>query len=214
MKEFERREKTMLALELYSDEKRYPDDFIVIIEGNYDYDDYKKAILKSRDIYNGKRYESVCVVEMSKDAHEDFLKAKYGEDKDYSLYEWEEEHSEDITTLFASDCESIPEELYFRWWRADNDLDGAIFYYEHSTGNKIEDGYSIQIGKDLYGDYWFAVAEEDEDRIEDLQSFHNANGRDIQKWQEWYKKEWIIDVTKQEIKRLAKYVNKGYKWII
>ena len=31
MKEFERREKTMLALELYSDEKRYPDDFIVII---------------------------------------------------------------------------------------------------------------------------------------------------------------------------------------
>ena len=214
-KKFEKeRKKTMLALELYSDENGYPDDFIVIIEGNYDYDDYKKTILKSKELYDGGRYESVCVVEIDRKAYEDFQKAKKGEDEDYDLYEWEEEHSGDITTLFSSDCESVPEEVYFRWCRADNDIDGAIFYYEHSTGNKIEDRYSIQIGKDLYGDYWFAVAEEDEDRIEDLQSFHNANGRDIHKWQEWYKKEWIIDVTKQEIERLGKVENKGYKWVL
>lgn len=204
----------MLALELYREENGYPDDFIVIIEGSYDYDDYKKTILKSKELYDSGRYESVCVVEIDKKAYEDFQKAKKGEDEDYDLYEWEEEHSGDITTLFSSDCESVPEEVYFRWCRADNDIDGAIFYYEHSTGNKIEDGYSIQIGKDLYGDYWFAVAEEDEDRIEDLQSFHNANGRDIRKWQEWYKKEWIIDVTRQEIERLRKIEHKGYKWVL
>ena len=204
----------MLALELYREENGYPENFIVVNEGSYDYEDYKKAILESRNVYNDKRYESVCVVEIDRKAYENFQKAKKGEDEDYGLYEWEEEHSGDIITLFASDCESIPEEVYFRWWRADNDLDGAIFYYEHSTGNKIEDGYSIQIGKDLYGDYWFAVAEEDEDRIEDLQSFHNANGRDIHKWQEWYKKEWIIDVTRQEIERLRKTEHKGYKWVL
>ena len=204
----------MLALELYRDEDGYPDDFIVIIEGSYDYDDYKKTILKSKELYDSGRDESVCVVEIDKKAYEDFQKAKKGEDEDYDLYEWEEEHSGDITTLFSSDCESVPEEVYFRWCRADNDIDGAIFYYEHSTGNKIEDGYSIQIGKDLYGDYWLAVAEEDEDIIEDAQSFHNANGRDIHKWHEWYKKEWIIDVTKQEIERLGETENKGYKWVL
>ena len=42
----------MLALELYRDEDGYPDDFIVIIEGNYDYDDYKKTILKSKELYD------------------------------------------------------------------------------------------------------------------------------------------------------------------
>lgn len=62
----------MLALELYREENGYPEDFIVVNEGSYDYDDYKKAILESRNIYNDKRYESVCVVEIDRKAYENF----------------------------------------------------------------------------------------------------------------------------------------------
>ena len=88
VKKFDRkRGKAMLALELYRDENGYPEDFIVVIEGSYDYDDYKKAILKSRDVYNNKRYESVCVVEIDRKAYENFQKAMKGEDEDYGLYE-------------------------------------------------------------------------------------------------------------------------------
>lgn len=203
----------MLALALCREGNRYPEDFIVVNEGNYDNEDFQEAILKSKELYDSGNYESVHVVEISKKAYEDFLKAKQGEDEDYDLYEWQEEHYYDIDILFTSDCESVPEEVYFKWQRADKDLEGAIFYYEHSTGNKIKDGCSIQIGKDLYGEYWFAIDEEDEDFIEDSQSFHNSNGRDIHKWQEWYKKEWIIEVTKQEIDRLHNYANRGYEWV-
>ena len=204
----------MLALELYREENGYPENFVVINEGSYDNEDFQKAILKSKELYDSGKYESVCVVEMDRKAYEDFQKAMKGEDEDYGLYEWEYEHSGDVDTLFTSDCESVPEEVYFRWRRASKDLNEAIFYYEYSTGNKIKDGYSIQIGEDLFGDYWLAVAEEDEDIIEDAQSFHNANGRDIHKWHEWYKKEWIIDVTRQEIERLGETENKGYKWVL
>ena len=198
----------MLALALHEDKNDYPEKFMILKEG-----DFQKAILKSKELYDSGKYESVHVAEMDMKVYEDFLKAKQGEDEDYDLSEWQEEHYEDIDILFTSDEENIPEEVYFRWQRADKDLDGAIFYYEHSTGNRIKDGCSIQIGKDLYGEYWFAVDEEDEDLIEDSQSFHNANGRDIHKWQEWYKKEWIIDVTKQEIDRLHNYANRGYEWV-
>ena len=204
----------MLALALHEDKNDYPENFMIINEGSYNNKDFQEAILKSKELYDSGRYESVHVVEMDMKVYEDFLKAKQGEDEDYDLYEWQEEHYEDIDILFTSDNESIPEEVYFRWEKADKDLDWAIWCYEHNFGEKIEDGYSLQVGKDLYGDYWFAIGEEDEDIIEDLQSFHNANGRDIHKWQEWYKKEWIIDVTKQEIERLAKYENKGYKWVL
>ena len=214
MKEFEKERKNMLALALYEYSNACPEEFIILKENNYDGEDFQKAILKSKEIYDNSRYESVCVVEIGRKVYDDFLKAKRGEDEDYDLSDWQEEHYEDIDTLFTSDDESIPEEVYFKWQRADNNIDGAIFYYEHSTGNNIKDGYSIQIGKDLYGDYWFAIDEEDEDLIEDLQSFHNANGRDIHKWQEWYKKEWIIDVTRQEIERLRKTEHKGYKWVL
>lgn len=199
----------MLALALYEYRNTYPEEFIILKE-----EDFQKAILKSKELYDSGKYESVHVAEMDMKVYEDFLKAKQEKNEDYDLYEWQEEHYEDIDILFTSDNESVPEEVYFRWQRADKDLKGAIFYYEHSTGNKIKDGCSIQIGKDLYGEYWFAIDEEDEDLIEDLQSFHNANGKDIHKWQEWYKKEWIIDVTKQEIERLAEYENKGYKWVL
>lgn len=205
----------MLALALYEYKNNvYPEEIIILNEGDYNDEDYKKAIMKSKEIYDNGRYESIEVVEMDKKTYEDFLKAKRGEDEDYELYEWQEEHYEDFINLFTTDNESVPEEVYFKWEKADKDLDWAIWCYEHNFGEKIEDGYSIQIGKDLYGDYWFAISEEDEDIIEDCQSFHNANGRDIHKWQEWYKKEWIIDVTKQEIERLAKYENKGYKWVL
>lgn len=205
----------MLALALYEEKDGIPKEVIILKEGNYDDEDYKKAVLKSKEIYDNGRYESIEVVEMEKNTYEDFLKAKCGEDEDYELYEWQEEHYYDITNLFTTDNESVPEEVYFRWIKAEKDLDWAIWWgYEHNYGEKIENGYSIQIGKDLYGDYWFAISEEDEDLIEDCQSFHNAKGRDIHKWQEWYKKEWIIDVTKQEIERLAKYENKGYKWVL
>ena len=213
MKEFEKERKNMLALALYEYSNACPEEFIILKEGDFREEDFQKAILKSKEIYDNSRYESVCVVDIGRKVYDDFHKAKRGEDEDYDLSDWQEKHYEDIDILFTSDDESIPEEVYFKWQRADNNIDGAIFYYEHSTGNKIKDGCSIQIGKDLYGDYWFAIDEEDEDLIEDLQSFHNANGRDIHKWQEWYKKEWIIDVTKQEIERLAKYENKGYKWV-
>lgn len=206
-------EKRLLALALYEYSNACPEEFIILKENNYDEEDFQKAILKSKEIYDNSRYESVCVVEIDRKVYDDFLMAKRGEDEDYDLSDWQEEHYEDIDTLFTSDDESISEEVYFKWVKADKDLDWAIWCYEHNFGEKIEDGYSIQIGKDLYGDYWFAVDEEDEDLIEDLQSFHNANGRDIHKWHEWYKKEWIIDVTKQEIERLAKYENKGYKWV-
>lgn len=206
----------MLALALYEHKKNvYPEEIIILKEGDsYGEEDYQKAILRSKEIYDNGRYESVYVVEMGRKVYDDFLKAKDEEYEDYDLYEWGYGHAGDVDTLFTSDDESIPEEVYFKWQRADNDIDGAIFYYEHSTGNKIKDGCSIQIGKDLYGEYWFAIDEEDEDIIEDCQSFHNANGRDIHKWKEWYKKEWIIDVTKQEIERLAEYENKGYKWVL
>lgn len=205
----------MLALALHEDKNDYPENFMIINEGSYNNKDFQEAILKSKELYDSGRYESVHVVEMGRKVYDDFLKAKKEEDEDYDLYEWQEEHYEDIDILFTSDNESVPEEVYFKWIKADKDLDWAIWWgYEHNYGEKIEDGYSIQIGKDLYGDYWFAIGEEDEDLIEDLQSFHNANGRDIHKWQEWYKKEWIIDVTKQEIERLAKYENKGYKWVL
>ena len=200
----------MLALALHEYKNDvYPEEFMILKEG-----DFQKAILKSKELYDSGKYKSVHVAEMDIKVYEDFLKAKRGEDEDYDLSEWQEEHYEDIINLFTTDDESVPEEVYFKWQRADKDLNGAIFYYEHSTGNKIKDGCSIQIGKDLYGEYWFAIDEEDEDLIEDSQSFHNANGRDIHKWQEWYKKEWIIDVTKQEIERLAEYENKGYKWVL
>ena len=204
----------MLALALHEDKNDYPENFMIINEGSYNNKDFQEAILKSKELYDSGRYESVHVVEMDRKVYDNFLKAKQGEDEDYDLYEWQEEHYEDIDILFTSDNESIPEEVYFRWEKADKDLDWAIWCYEHNFGEKIEDGYSLQVGTDLYGDYWFAIGEEDEDIIEDLQSFHNANGRDIHKWQEWYKKEWIIDVTKQEIERLAKYENKGYKWVL
>lgn len=205
----------MLALALYEYKNDvYPEEFIILKEEDFQEKDFQKAILKSKEIYDDGRYESIEVVEMNKNTYEDFLKAKCGEDEDYELYEWQEEHYYDITNLFTTDNESVPEEVYFKWEKADKDLDWTIWCYEHNFGEKIEDGYSIQIGKDLYGDYWFAISEEDEDIIEDCQSFHNANGRDIHKWQEWYKKEWIIDVTKQEIERLAKYENKGYKWVL
>lgn len=206
----------MLALALYEYKNDvYPEEFIILKEGDFREEDFQKAILKSKEIYDNGRYESIEVVEMEKNTYEDFLKAKCGEDEDYELYEWQEEHYYDITNLFTTDDESVPEEVYFKWIKAEKDLDWAIWWgYEHNYGKKIEDGYSIQIGKDLYGDYWFAISEEDEDLIEDCQSFHNAKGRDIHKWQEWYKKEWIIDVTKQEIERLAKYENKGYKWVL
>ena len=205
----------MLALALYEYKNDvYPEEFIILKEGDFREEDFQKAILKSKDIYDNGRYESIEVVEMKKNTYEDFLKAKCGEDEDYELYEWQEEHYYDITNLFTTDDESVPEEVYFKWIKADKKIDYAIYDYEHNFGEKIENRYSIQIGKDLYGEYWFAVDEEDEDLIEDLQSFHNANGRDIYKWQEWYKKEWIIDVTKQEIERLAKCENKGYKWVL
>lgn len=74
----------MLALELYREENGYPEDFIVVNEGSYDYDDYKKAILESRNVYNDKRYESVCVVEIDRKAYENFQKAMKGEDEDYT----------------------------------------------------------------------------------------------------------------------------------
>lgn len=205
----------MLALALYEYKNDvYPEEFIILKELDFREEDFQKAILKSKEIYDNGRYESIEVVEMEKNTYEDFLKAKCGEDEDYELYEWQEEHYYDITNLFTTDDESVPEEVYFKWIKADKNLKYAIYDYEHNYGEKIENGYSIQIGKDLYGDYWFAIDEEDEDMIEDCQSFHNANGRDIHKWQEWYKKEWIIDVTKQEIERLAEYENKGYKWFL
>ena len=205
----------MLALALYEYKNDvYPEEIIILKEGDsYGEEDFQKAILKSKEIYDDSRYESIEVVEIEKNTYDDFLKAKRGEDEDYELYEWQEEHYYDITNLFTTDDESVPEEVYFKWEKADKDLDWAIWCYEHNFGEKIEDGYSLQVGKDLYGDYWFALDEEDEDIIEDCQSFHNAARRDIHKWQEWYKKEWIIDVTKQEIERLAKYENKGYKWV-
>ena len=146
MKEFEKERKNMLALALYEYSNACPEEFIILKENNYDGEDFQKAILKSKEIYDNSRYESVCVVEIGRKVYDDFLKAKRGEDEDYDLSDWQEEHYEDIDTLFTSDDESIPEEVYF-------------------------------------------------------------------KWQEWYKKEWIIDVTKQEIERLAKYENKGYKWV-
>lgn len=205
----------MLALALYEYKNDvYPEEFIILKEGDFREEDFQKAILKSKEIYDNGRYESIEVVEMEKNTYEDFLKAKCGENEDYELYEWQEEHYYDITNLFTTDDESVPEEVYFKWIKADKKIDYAIYNYEHNFGEKIKNGYSIQIGKDLYGDYWFAIDEEDEDLIEDSQSFHNANGRDIYKWQEWYKKEWIIDVTKQEIERLAEYENKGYKWVL
>lgn len=205
----------MLALALYEYKNDvYPEEFIILKEGDFREEDFQKAILKSKEIYDNGRYESIEVVEMEKNTYEDFLKAKCGENEDYELYEWQEEHYYDITNLFTTDDESVPEEVYFKWIKADKKIDYAIYDYEHNFGEKIKNGYSIQIGKDLYGDYWFAIDEEDEDLIEDSQSFHNTNGRDIYKWQEWYKKEWIIDVTKQEIERLAEYENKGYKWVL
>ena len=205
----------MLALALYEYKNDvYPEEFIILKEEDFQEEDFQKAILKSKEIYDDGRYESIEVVEMEKNTYEDFLKAKCGENEDYELYEWQEEHYYDITNLFTTDDESVPEEVYFKWIKADKKIDYAIYDYEHNFGEKIKNGYSIQIGKDLYGDYWFAIDEEDEDLIEDSQSFHNANGRDIYKWQEWYKKEWIIDVTKQEIERLAEYENKGYKWVL
>lgn len=200
--------KKMLALALHEDKNDYPENFMIINEGSYNNKDFQEAILKSKELYDSGRYESVHVAEMDMKVYEDFLKAKQGEDEDYDLYEWQEEHYEDIDILFTSDNESIPEEVYFQWIIAEKNLEDAIYNYEHNSVENIKDGYSLKVGKDLYGDYWFAIAEED------FGDFHNANGRDIHKWQEWYKKEWIIDVTKQEIERLAEYENKGYKWVL
>ena len=126
----------MLALALHEYKNDvYPEEFMILKEG-----DFQKAILKSKELYDSGKYKSVHVAEMDIKVYEDFLKAKQGEDEDYDLYEWQEEHYEDIDILFTSDNESIPEEVYFRWEKADKDLDWAIWCYEHNFGEKIEDG--------------------------------------------------------------------------
>lgn len=198
----------MFVIEINDKNKFTMKNFIKLDVSNID-----EAKFEAKKVYENGRYDSVCVRETTEDFYKEYLKAAETMD-DYEFIDWMTEHDNDMCVAFTVDSEEVAEEIYFKWQRADKDIEGAIFYYEHSTGNKVEDGCSMQVGRDSFGDYWFAFDEEDEDLIEDLQSFHNANGRDIHKWQEWYKKEWIIDVTKQEIERLAKYENKGYKWVL
>lgn len=171
-----------------------------------------EAILKARDLYD-RNYEYVMVFDWTEEKYNEFVNLPKTMDE-FEIKEWLEKHYELGEYVFNVSIEEVPYEVYFKWQRADKDIEGAIFYYEHSTGNKVEDGCSMQVGKDPFGDYWFAFDEEDEDIIEDDQSFHNSEKRDVRNWKDWYKREWIIEVTKPEIERLAKYENRGYKWIV
>ena len=43
----------MLALALYEEKDGIPEEVIILKEGNYDDEDYKKAVLKSKEIASG-----------------------------------------------------------------------------------------------------------------------------------------------------------------
>lgn len=149
----------------------------------------KEAILKARDLYIQEyNYEYIQVLEWKEEKYNEFVNLSKIMDE-VEIDEWLASHQELCEYVYSVDDENIPDEVYFKWQRADKDIEGAIFYYEHSTGNKVEDGCSMQVGKDPFGDYWFAFDEEDEYIIEDDQSFHNSNGRDVRSWKDWYEKE-------------------------
>ena len=177
-----------------------------------DADNIDDAMKKAKEIYENEYCEAVNIRETTEDFFNEYLEAAKTMD-DFDFYDWFQDNEDKMDIEFTVDSEYVADKIYFCGVEAQKNIDYAIWDYERNYVEKIEDGCSILIGKDVFGEYWFAVSEEEDDIYEKYGTFHNVHGRDLKNWKEWYKKEWIIEVTKQEIDRLHNYANRGYEWV-